>query len=147
MTTIDSGLPARGWIDAILDRWALAVFAATLFLSALLLFMVQPMFTKMVLPLLGGSPAVWSVAMVFFQAALLGGYLYAHLLAKLLPPSRAALVHLIVLIGAAAALPITVSDRIGSPPSSGIEAWTLTLFVLSIGLPFIALSASAPLLQ
>ncbi len=53
-------------------------FTSTLFLSALLLFSVQPMFAKMVLPVLGGSPAVWSVAMCFFQAALLGGYAYAH---------------------------------------------------------------------
>ena len=66
-------------------RFAPALFAATLFASALLLFAVQPMFTKMVLPMLGGAPSVWSVAMVFFQAALLVGYAYAHLLARTLP--------------------------------------------------------------
>jgi hypothetical protein len=60
-------------------RVQVAVFTATLFLSAALLFGIQPMFTKMVLPRLGGSPSVWSVAMVFFQTALLAGYLYAHL--------------------------------------------------------------------
>ena len=75
-------------------RLAPALFALTLFASALLLFAVQPMFTKMVLPRLGGAPAVWSVAMVFFQAALLLGYAYAHLLARTLRPGRAALVHL-----------------------------------------------------
>ena len=69
-------------------RYALPLFAATLFASALLLFAVQPMFTKMVLPILGGAPAVWSVAMVFFQGALLLGYGYAHLLARTLPSGR-----------------------------------------------------------
>ena len=64
-------------------RFVSALFAATLFASALLLFAVQPMFTKMVLPMLGGAPSVWSVAMVFFQAALLIGYAYAHLLARM----------------------------------------------------------------
>ena len=63
-------------------RLAPALFATTLFVSALLLFLVQPMFTKMVLPRLGGAPAVWSVAMVFFQAALLAGYAYAHLIVR-----------------------------------------------------------------
>ena len=74
-------------------RVAPALFAATLFGSALLLFAVQPMFTKMVLPRLGGSPSVWSVAMVVFQAALLAGYGYAHLLARTLAPVRAAMVR------------------------------------------------------
>ena len=66
----------------------LRVFAAAIFLSAALLFAVQPMFTKMVLPRLGGTPAVWSVAMVFFQAVLLAGYAYAHALMKYLPGKR-----------------------------------------------------------
>ncbi|RME98253.1 MAG: hypothetical protein D6773_14695, partial [Alphaproteobacteria bacterium] len=61
----------------------LAIFTASLFLSALLLFAVQPMFAKMVLPVLGGSPAVWSVAMCFFQITLLAGYAYAHLINSL----------------------------------------------------------------
>jgi hypothetical protein len=63
-------------------RLTLALFVAALFLSAFLLFGVQPMFTKMVLPVLGGSPAVWSVALVFFQSALVVGYCYAHVLAR-----------------------------------------------------------------
>src|ERR1700682_3410614 len=71
--------------------------APTLFVSALLLFSIQPMFAKMVLPRLGGAPAVWSVAMVFFQAALLAGYGYAHVLERLLPPQRAALFHLLLI--------------------------------------------------
>lgn len=67
------------------------LYAATLFVSALLLFSIQPMFAKMVLPKLGGAPAVWSVAMVFFQTVLLAGYAYAHLVNRLLAPMRAAL--------------------------------------------------------
>src|SRR5205085_4250194 len=62
------------------NRLILVTYTAAIFTSALLLFSVQPLFTKMVLPRLGGSPAVWSVAMVFFQSLLLGGYLYAHFL-------------------------------------------------------------------
>ena len=86
MTLHDPAIPKLG---ASATRLAPALFAATLFASALLLFAVQPMFTKMVLPKLGGAPSVWSVAMVFFQAALLVGYAYAHLLARTLAWGRA----------------------------------------------------------
>src|SRR5712671_4360128 len=75
-------------------RFASVLYPAALFLSALLLFSVQPMFAKMVLPRIGGAAAVWSVAMVFFQAALLLGYAYAHLLSRTLAPGPSALVHL-----------------------------------------------------
>src|SRR5438132_11449199 len=104
-------------------RHSLAAFAITLFSSALLLFAVQPMFTKMVLPILGGSPSVWSVAMVFFQACLLVGYAYAHLLSRTLPVGRAALVHLAVLAAAALTLPIGIAQSFGNPPSTGIGLW------------------------
>jgi len=73
MTTLEPTAPTPQVAPAVL-RLAPALFASTLFLSALLLFLVQPMFTKLVLPRLGGAPTVWSVAMVFFQAALLAGY-------------------------------------------------------------------------
>src|ERR1700686_907354 len=86
-------------------RLAPWLYGATLFLSALLLFAVQPMFTKMVLPRLGGAPTVWSVAMVFFQAALLVGYAYAHLLVRRLSLGVGSLVHLGVLALAALTLP------------------------------------------
>jgi spermidine synthase len=129
------------------SRMAPPLYGATLFLSALLLFAVQPMFAKMVLPRLGGAPTVWSVAMVFFQAALLCGYGYAHLVARRLPFWLGALVHLGVLAAAAATLPIAVAEGFGTPPSSGIAPWLIALFAASIGLPFAALAASAPLLQ
>src|SRR5205809_460531 len=139
--------PAAPLLSAPNLRFAPALFAATLSASALLLFAVQPMFTKIVLPMLGGAPSVWSVAMVFFQAALLIGYAYAHLLARTLTVSQSALVHLGVLAAAALTLPIGIADGFGAPPSEGIGLWLVGLFAASIGLPFAALSASAPLLQ
>jgi hypothetical protein len=146
MTTFHAGAPAAPSTPATL--WlAPALYAATLFASALLLFVVQPMFAKMVLPRLGGAPSVWSVAMVFFQAALLVGYGYAHLISRTLPPGRAALVHLVALAAAALALPIGVAAGFEAPPASGVAFWLVGLFAASIGLPFVVLSASAPLLQ
>ena len=120
---------------------------ATLFVSALLLFLLQPMFAKMVLPKLGGAPSVWSVAMVFFQAVLLAGYAYAHLLGRLFGPQRAGLVHLLLLAVTAMTLPIAIAPNWGAPPADGTALWLFGLFAASIGLPFFALSASAPLLQ
>jgi hypothetical protein len=129
------------------QRFVPALFAATLFASALLLFSIQPMFTKMVLPRLGGAPAVWSVGMVFFQGALLAGYAYAHVLVRRFEPARGALIHLVVLAAAAASLPIGIAAGFGATPTSYVGPWLIALFAGSIGLPFAALSASAPLLQ
>jgi hypothetical protein len=128
-------------------RFAPALSTSALFLSALLLFAIEPMFTKMVLPRIGGAAAVWSVAMVFFQAALLLGYAYAHLLSRTLPPSLSALIHLALLAVAATTLPIGVAQGFEAAPQQALELWVLALFAGSIGLPFIALAASAPLLQ
>ena len=126
----------------------LRVFAAAIFLSAALLFAVQPMFTKMVLPKLGGTPAVWSVAMVFFQAVLLAGYAYAHALTKYLPGKRSIVVHLVVMCAATLFLPLAIAPWWGRPPADATAAfWLLGLFGVSIGLPFFALSANGPLLQ
>jgi hypothetical protein len=128
-------------------RFAPALYPAALFLSALLLFAVQPMFAKMVLPRIGGAAAVWSVAMVFFQAALLLGYAYAHLLSRMLSPGPSALVHLTLLAVAATTLPIGIAQGFEAAPQEGLELWLLALFAASIGLPFVALAANAPLLQ
>src|SRR5437764_14057587 len=126
----------------------LRVYAAAIFLSAALLFAVQPMFTKMVLPRLGGSPSVWSVAMVFFQAVLLAGYAYAHALTKYLPGKRSIIVHLAVMSAATLFLPLAIASWWGRPPADATAAlWLLGLFAVSIGLPFFALSANVPLLQ
>src|SRR2546429_3764569 len=108
-------------------RALLVTLTAAIFVSAALLFAVQPMFTKMVLPMLGGAPSVWSVAMVFFQAALLIGYAYAHLLARTLGVGQGALVHLGVLAGAAFTLPIGIAHGFGAPPSTGVGPWLVGL--------------------
>jgi hypothetical protein len=123
------------------------VFTVTTFLSALLLFAIQPMFAKMVLPVLGGSPSVWSVSVFFFQAALLAGYLYAHLLITRSPPHLTGLIHLGVCVVAVICLPIGLSRLWGDPPAGEPYFWQLGMFATSIGLPFIAVSANAPLLQ
>ncbi|WP_298110397.1 fused MFS/spermidine synthase [Bradyrhizobium sp.] len=129
------------------NRLVLPVYTAAIFVSALLLFSVQPLFTKMVLPRLGGSPAVWSVAMVFFQSLLLMGYVYAHLLMRINNRLIPILVHVAVLVLAFATLPLAIAVRWGEPPTSGYAIWLLGLFVASIGLPFFALAANNPLLQ
>jgi hypothetical protein len=125
----------------------LPVYTATIFLSAGLLFSVQPLFAKIVLPSLGGAPAVWSVALVFFQGALLAGYLYAHFLTRVLPGRPSVFVHLLVMLAATLALPLGVASGWGRPPSQGTELWLIALFTASIGVPFFALAANAPLLQ
>ncbi len=122
------------------------VFTATTFLSALLLFSVQPMFAKMVLPVLGGSPSVWAVAMCFFQAALLIGYCYAHFLNRH-APRRGALIHLALGAIALLFLPIGLPAYWGEPPPGDPYLWQLGLFAVAVGIPFIAVSANAPLLQ
>src|SRR3954471_19502426 len=129
------------------NRLVLAVYTAAIFVSALLLFSVQPLFTKMVLPRLGGSPAVWSVAMVFFQSLLLGGYAYAHFLMQLRNRMVPVAVHLVLLAIALLTLPLSIANGWGEPPASGYAFWLLGLFAVSIGLPFFALAANNPLLQ
>jgi hypothetical protein len=129
------------------NRLVLVVYTAAIFVSALLLFSVQPLFTKMVLPRLGGSPAVWSVAMVFFQSLLLAGYAYAHYLMQFRSRVMPVVVHLVLLVIALSSLPLSIASGWGEPPTSGYAVWLLGLFAVSIGLPFFALAANNPLLQ
>lgn len=124
-----------------------AVFVASTFTSALLLFFIEPMFTKMALPLLGGSTAVWSTAMVVFQALMLAGYLYAHLLTRRLPLKAALVIHVALLAITVFALPIRLSETLGPAPTHGEAWWLVGLFLASIGLPFFALAGNGPLLQ
>ena len=125
----------------------LGLFAGTMFLSALLLFSVQPMFAKMVLPKLGGSPSVWAVSMCFFQAALLAGYCYAHVLNRFVTARLAPLVHLVVLGLAVLALPIGLPASGAEPPAGDAYFWLIGTLAIGVGLPFFAVSANAPLLQ
>jgi len=129
------------------ERGVLTAFAATLLVSAVLLFSVQPMFAKMVLPKLGGTPAVWAVSMCFFQAALLAGYCYAHLLDRRLKGGWAILLHLLVLALAYLALPVGLPADFAEPPAGDAYGWLIVLLAAGVGLPFFAVSATAPLLQ
>ena len=124
-----------------------AAFTATTFLSALLLFSIQPLFAKMVLPVLGGAPSVWAVALCFFQGALLVGYCYAHLLNRLVPARAAGFVHLAVFGLALLSLPIGLPAGWAEPPPGDPYFWQLGLFSVAIGMPFLAVAANAPLLQ
>jgi spermidine synthase len=125
-----------------------SLFATAIFLNAALLFSVQPLFTKMVLPLLGGSPAVWNTCLLFFQTLLLAGYLYAHITSRWLSIRAQALVHLALLGSAVFVLPIHVPASWSHPPGMALPiGWLLGLLTVSLGLPFFALSAGAPMLQ
>jgi SAM-dependent methyltransferase len=124
----------------------LAVFAPAVFLSAFLLFLVQPMFGKMVLPLLGGSPAVWNTCMLFFQAALLGGYLYAHLSSERLSVRKQAALHVGLLVLAGLLLPVGVAGRAFEGGTTPV-AWLLLLMLTTVGPPFLVLSGTGPMLQ
>jgi hypothetical protein len=146
MTYLSPGL-ARRFVRPLPAHLLLGVLVVALFTSALLLFSAQPMFTKMVLPRLGGSPAVWSVAMVFFQAELLAGYTYAYALTRWLALPMALVVHLFLLAAGYLALPIAIAGGFDRPPIDGEVVWLLHLFVRSLGLPFFALAANGPLLQ
>jgi hypothetical protein len=124
-----------------------ALYSATLALSAALVFMVQPMFARFVLPLLGGTPAVWTTAMLFFQSALLMAYLYAHWSTRRLGPRRQAALHLVLVFGALLVLPLGVPDSWTPPTESSPVPWLLLLLLVSVGLPFFVVSSTAPLLQ
>jgi hypothetical protein len=119
----------------------------TAFLSAFLLFAIQPLFAKMVLPVLGGSSSVWAVALLFFQAALLAGYGYAHLLIRHVPLASTGLVHLGLALVALLALPIGLPEGWREPPPGEPYFWQLGIFTVAVGLPFVAVAANAPLLQ
>lgn len=129
------------------DRITVGTFAASMFLSACLLFSVQPLFAKMALPKLGGAPGVWAVALVFFQSALLVGYAYAHGLARLASMRLQVLAHAAVLVATGLCLPLSLSQAMGEPGSAPPGTWLLALLTASVGAPFAALSATAPLLQ
>ncbi|KQR61656.1 spermidine synthase [Brevundimonas sp. Leaf168] len=129
------------------DRIAPILFAVAIFTSACLVFVVQPMAAKLLLPTLGGSPSVWNASMVFFQTALLAGYGYAHLLQRLATMRAQVGVHLGLLIVAAFFLPLQISGLLGDPDPSQPAMWLLATLAVSIGAPFAVLSATAPLLQ
>ena len=125
----------------------LLVYALTIGVSATLLFLVQPMFARMVLPMLGGTPAVWNTAMLFYQAMLLLGYIYAHLATRRLGVRRQALLHLALLLVPLLVLPIGAPEGWVPPTAANPIPWLLSLLFVSVGLPFFAISATSPMLQ
>jgi len=127
------------------ERGSRRVFVATILTGSFLLFLVQPMIARIALPRLGGAPAVWNSAMLVYQALLLGGYAYAHLLGWLRPRVQG-IVHLAVLLAAAVFLPIGLNDRV-LPAGAEPAVWVPWLFAISIGPLFFAVSAQAPLVQ
>jgi hypothetical protein len=123
------------------------LYGATIFLSAFLLFLIQPIFAKLILPWFGGSSAVWTTCLVFFQTALLGGYLYAHLLTRRWSARRQPWVHCALLAVALLLLPVMPGER-WKPTGTGDPAWQiLAMLTVVLGLPYFLLSATSPLLQ
>ena len=125
----------------------LFLYALTLFVGAALVFSIQPLFTKMVLPLLGGTPAVWNTAMMFFQAALLAGYAYAHVTVRALGVRRQAVLHVCLLVVALFTLPVAVSEGWQPPAEANPVFWLILVLTVSLGLPFFVVAATAPMLQ
>ena len=123
------------------------LFALTIFTSAFLLFLVQPVIAKEILPWFGGSAAVWTTCLVFFQAALLAGYAYADLVVRRASPTRQALLHSTLLVASLVVLPIVPAAFWKPTGSENPAAWILGLLAVTIGLPYFLLSTTSPLLQ
>ena len=123
------------------------LFAITLFWSAALLFWVEPMVGKLVLPQLGGAPSVWNTCMVFFQAMLLAGYAAAHWMAGNLSPRAQLGTHLALLLTALATLPIKLNESTAAPWQDWPTAWLLVRLLVGVGPAFFVLALTTPLLQ
>lgn len=122
-------------------------FAATVLLGAFLLFQVQPLFSKMILPWFGGSPAVWTTCLLFFQTLLLAGYAYAHGLSRVRPVSRQPIIHLTLAALALLLLPITPAGSWVPTDGSHPIGRILLLLTRHVGLPYLLLAATSPLVQ
>ena len=125
----------------------LIVFTVTIFLSAFLIFLIQPMFARMALPLLGGAPAVWNTALVFYQAVLLGGYAYAHASTYRVRAQRQSGLHVSLMFLPFLVLPIGLPSGWRPPVQADPTLWFLGLMTVAVGLPFFVVSAGSPLLQ
>jgi hypothetical protein len=122
-------------------------FSLTIFWGACLLFLVQPLIARFILPWFGGGPAVWTTCMLFFQVLLLGGYAYAHFSISRLTPRRQVITHLCLLVLSVALLPITPGDHWKPTDGSHAAGHILLLLLACLGLPYLVLSATGPLLQ
>src|SRR3989304_10126877 len=123
------------------------LFAATIFLSSFLLFLVQPMIAKQILPWFGGAASVWTTCLLFFQALLLAGYAYAHASLRLARPRMRAILHVALLVGSAAILPIIVGASWKPTGAGEPVARCVLLLAGTIGLPYFLLSTTGPLVQ
>ena len=123
------------------------VYAATLFVSAMLLFIIQPMVGKMVLPVLGGTPSIWNTCMFFFQTVVLAGYAYAHGSVAWLGVRLQAGFHILLLLIPLFLLPIGIATGIAPSPETCPIAWLLWRLTVSVGLPLFLVAGTAPLLQ
>src|SRR3954465_15591927 len=124
------------------------LYAATIFLSSFLLFVVQPLIARLILPWFGGSAAVWTTCMLFFQALLLAGYAYAHLLTeKVRAPKKQALIHIALLAAAAVTLPIAPNEAWKPLGSEDPVGRIVALLAVSVGLPYLLLASTSPLIQ
>ena len=124
-----------------------ALFSLTIFLSAGLLFLLEPMIAKMILPLLGGTPAVWNTCMMFFQAVLLAGYGYAHLSSHKAGENRQIIIHLVIIVAACLFLPVAIPRHWVPAAGDSPIGYILLMLLISVGLPFFVLSSNALLLQ
>lgn len=129
------------------EAWSTAIYGAALFQSAALLFLVQPMFAKEILPLLGGTPAVWNTCVVFYELMLLAGYLYAFALQRWLAPRVQLVVHLVLVLVVLAYVPLRIHALGAPPPSATPVPWLLLTLLFSLGVPLLVLGATSPLLQ
>jgi len=123
------------------------VFALSIFASAFLLFLVEPMVAKLILPLAGGTPAVWTTSVLFFQAVLLAGYGYSHWLANRLTWRKQAILHAALLVSPLLVLPIHLIPGWNPPTSGSPVGWLVLLLAATVGLPFLVLSTTSPLIQ
>lgn len=122
-------------------------YGLTIFLSAFLLFQVQPMIGKMILPWFGGSASVWTTCMLFFQMTLLLGYLYSHWVVRFLAPRKQSLIHIGLLVASLLLLPISPSEAWKPTGAENPTLRILGLLLVSIGLPYFVLSTTGPLVQ
>jgi SAM-dependent methyltransferase len=128
-------------------RPPIPLFTLTVFTSAALVFLVEPLVAKLVLPLLGGSSSVWNTSLAFFQGALLLGYAYAHMLQRVRSLRLQAGIHCVAIVVAALVLPLHINQLFGPPSSDHPALWLVGVLTVSIGAPFAVLSATAPLVQ
>jgi hypothetical protein len=143
MTALDPAAPVVG-DRAIASR---IPYAVTIFLGAFLLFQIQPLMGKFIIPWYGGLPSAWTGCLIFFQAGLLGGYLYAHLLVRHLAPRSQAILHTLLLVACLALLPIAPGSQWKPAPGTHSMSGIFLLLGATVGLPYLLLASTGPMTQ